>query len=106
MTRLRPAADVAWTEDADTDEPVVALGRVPDGQPILLRDVSALIWLLLVETEDPVVVAADLRDAFPQIPPAEVDGSVRAFVDDLVARGLLVEIPQSERSPDSTSETR
>lgn len=106
MTRLRPAPDVAWTEDPDTSEPVVALGRVPDGRPILLREVSALIWLMLVETEDPAQVAADLLDAFPHIPPAEVEGSVRAFVDDLVARGLLVEPPQSERSPDSTSETR
>ncbi len=106
MTRLRPAPDVAWTEDPDTDEAVVALGLVPDGRPILLREVSALIWLLLAEVEDPDQVSAELIAGFPQIDAAEIETSVRDFVADLRDRGLVVEVPQSERSPDSTSETR
>lgn len=106
MTRLRPAPDIAWAEDPDTTEPVVAIGLVPDGRPMLLREVSALIWLLLVETEDPTEVAAELIAAFPQVDPGEIDASVRDFVADLTARGLVVETDQSDRSPESTSETR
>ena len=61
MTRLKPASDVATTEEDGT----VYAAHLPDGPIVVLDGIAA-----------PDVIRAD----------------VEAFVDDLVARGLLEQV--------------
>jgi hypothetical protein len=86
VTRFMPASDLA-TEVVDD---AVYAARLPSGPIVVLEGVSAVIWEEACADGDRVVehVAARTGRA-----PEEIAESVTAFVDRLVADGLLVRGP-------------
>lgn len=92
MTGYRVAPDVAWVRVAHTSEPQAVAARVPDGPPLALHGTSAVIWLIAVEGGN----ATEVVDRVALVTgehPETVEGAVLEFLDDLVARGLLIAGP-------------
>lgn len=83
MTRLRPGVDVATTEDDGT----IYAAHLPEGPIAVLDGVAGLIWAEACAGERETIVdrVAEATDAAPAVIRADVE----AFVDELVARGLL-----------------
>ncbi|MFC7489209.1 MULTISPECIES: hypothetical protein [unclassified Knoellia] len=81
---LPPRLAVVIPEDVDAQ--LVYLMRAPDGPPVVLQDVSAVIWLLAADGEDDVAAAVGEvvgRDR------GQVETEVEKLLDDLIVRGLL-----------------
>jgi len=83
-----PARLAHVVPDGDRDlSSVVYLMRLPDGVPVVLRDSAAWIWQLAADGEQDVAGAlASLLGLGREA----VDDDVVAYLDELVARGLLV----------------
>lgn len=89
MTRYGIPHEVAHViPDDEPDLPArVFLMQLPDGQPVVLDDSAALIWLLAAEGEEDLVGAmADLVGQQGH----EIAADVTTFLDELVSRGLLI----------------
>jgi hypothetical protein len=81
----RPAPDSAVSADGPG---LVFLANLPDGPIVVLEGVAALIYRVLADgtSDDWVAAVADaVGESRDEVAPA-----VEAFVDDLLARGLLV----------------
>ncbi len=84
MAQLVPGPRVGVVDDGDA----VYVAPLPDGPILVLRDVSALAWRG--------VCAADVDEMVRRVAQAtgeavaDIDADLRAFVDELRARGLLV----------------
>ena len=83
MTRLRPAVDVVTTENDGT----IYAAHLPDGPIVVLDGIAGLIWTEACGGEREAIAdrVAEATDAAPAVIRADVE----AFVDELVARGLL-----------------
>ena len=82
---VRP--DIAWTEARDVRGlPVVYVAPLPAGPISVLPDMSALIWLAVVEGAPDVVGEVAHVTSHPQ---EEVRNDIKAFVGQLVERGLV-----------------
>ena len=77
---------LAWVLDEPADVPTLYLMHVPDGIPLVLTGTAALIWLFAAEGED---VVAALTEVIAD-PPPDLAETTYAYLDDLVADGLLV----------------
>lgn len=74
-------------EGSEVDELVVFLMHLPDGPPVALEALAALIWLVAADgAEDVPAVVADQTDRSVE----EMRDQVNDYLDDLVERGLLV----------------
>ncbi|MFC7488069.1 hypothetical protein ACOCJ7_18105 [Knoellia sp. CPCC 206453] len=86
MTAYAVPRRLAFVVPDEVDAPTVFLMPLPDGPPVVLHDVSAVIWVLAADGEPDVgaamrdVVGGDLT---------EMEEKVRTFLADLVDRGLL-----------------
>lgn len=67
----------------------VFLMFLPDGEPIVLRDVAALIWIAATEEPDVVSTVAEAT----QQPRAAVQATVLDYLDELVVQGLVEREP-------------
>lgn len=88
MTAYRIPARVAHVvaDDDTAAAGTVYLMTLPDGQPAVLRDSAALIWMVAADGEDDVAGAvAELVG----LPTDEVSFEVERFLDELVALGAL-----------------
>lgn len=92
MNGYAVAADVAWLEVPDSQQPTAVAARVPDGPPLAFHGASALIWLSAVEGGDADTIADRVADATGEHPDT-VSPAVRTFLTELVAHGLLVVTP-------------
>ena len=82
---VRP--DIAWTEARDVwGLPIVYVAPIPDGPISVLPDMAALIWLALAEGAPDVVGEVAHVTSHPQ---EEVRDDIKAFVGQLVERGLV-----------------
>lgn len=90
--QYRPGPQVAWVVGSDVlpDDDGVYLVQVPDGRPLVLTGIGGLIWILALEGRP---VARDLADLTGENLEL-VTATVEAFLDDLVARQLLVPIQE------------
>lgn len=70
---------------SETGNAVLCLMPLPDGSPVILQGVAALIWLAASEGRDVVPVVADQVG----LPPEQIEEVTLSFIDDLVRRGLL-----------------
>lgn len=70
------------------DETSVYLCRIPDGAPVRLRGLAALIWVLAADGEQDVTGA--LTELLGE-PPQHIGDQVDEFLTDLVRAGWLVE---------------
>lgn len=79
---------LAWVADHPVADvaPTLFLMHVPDGVPLVLTGTAALIWLFAAEGED---VVEALTEVIAD-PPPDLAETTYAYLDDLVARGLLV----------------
>ena len=76
---------LAWQVDEEQDELVVYLMRLPNGEPVALEGVAALIWVAAVEGEEAVsIVAQATGESREDIEPAVVD-----YLGELVEIGHL-----------------
>lgn len=82
MPGYRVPDDVAWIDKGEE----LFLARVPDGTTLLLRDTGRLIWIVAGNRGHVVDQVANLVG----LPAIHIAADVNAFVDDLIARGLLV----------------
>ena len=84
---------LAWVVEAGAaSEPTrVVIMLLPNGEPMILEGVSALIWLLACETSD---VPQALFEIVGR-PPDEITAETEAFLADLVGRGVLVPIAEA-----------
>ena len=82
MPGYRVPDDVAWIDKGEE----LYLTTVPDGTTVLLRDTARLIWLVAVT----VATSLTRLRTSSTSPPSRSQHEVDAFVDDLIARGLLV----------------
>ena len=79
--------DIAWTEARDVwGLPVVYVAPLPAGPISVLPDMSALIWLAVAEGAPDVVGEVAHVTSHPQ---EEVRNDIKAFVGQLVERGLV-----------------
>ena len=79
--------DIAWTEARDVwGLPVVYVAPLPAGPISVLPDMSALIWLAVAEGAPDVVGEVAHVTSHPQ---EEVRDDIKAFVGQLVERGLV-----------------
>ena len=88
MSRLRPAARVAVVED----EAVVYAATLPDGPIVVLDGGAAAIWVEACAGDRSSI--ADRVAEANRVPVGEIPAAVHAFVDELVARGLLAADPE------------
>lgn len=86
MSRYAPARDVAWI---DLDG-AVYLAAAPDPPIVVLEGPAALIWRAALSSGREGVASEVARTAGVSID--DVRSSVMAFVDDMVARGFLIEL--------------
>lgn len=87
MSRLRPAGGVGVVDEGET----VYAAALPDGPIVVLEEVAAFIWVEACNGE-----RESIADRVAEVTGAgadEVRTDVEAFVDDLVARGLLAADP-------------
>lgn len=86
--RYTLAPDVAYVvaDDFVPGDDAIYLMQVPDGAPIGLNGSGAFVLLAVLDGLDPVEAAA----AASGLSADEVGPDVRVFVDDLVARRVLV----------------
>lgn len=86
--RFTVADNVAWVSGlhftADDEDTYVMV--VPDGHPLQLTGVGALIWDCAVSGDD----VLDLVTQATGASTAEIEHDVRVFLDELVQRGLLI----------------
>ena len=87
MSRLRPAHGVAVVED----DLVVYAAPLPDGPILVLDGGAAAIWIEACAGERSSL--AERVAAATGVPVDTVRPEVEAFVDELLARGLLVADP-------------
>ena len=88
MSRLRPVARVAVVED----EAVVYAATLPDGPIVVLDGGAAAIWVEACAGDRSSI--ADRVAEATGAPVDEIRAAVHAFVDELVARGLLAADPE------------
>jgi hypothetical protein len=88
MSRLRPVARVAVIED----EAVVYAATLPDGPIVVLDGGAAAIWVEACAGDRSSI--ADRVAEATGVPVGEIRAAVHAFVDELVARGLLAADPE------------
>jgi hypothetical protein len=77
---------VAFVVRDDSDAPEVFLMQVPDGPPVVLRDTSALIWILAADGEDDVVGAVSRTVGVGR---DRLEDHVVDHLQELVVRGFL-----------------
>lgn len=83
--RFRVPASVAWLTGDIVEDPNVYLMRVPDGRSLVLRGISAAIWLAAASGEDVVpTIAASTGET-----EETVAADTLAFLDQLTHLGLL-----------------
>jgi hypothetical protein len=70
----------------DVDAPQVFLMPLPDGPPVVLNNISAVIWMLAADGEEDVAGAVA---AVVDMKPEEVRDDVDGYLADLVSRSLL-----------------
>lgn len=87
MTGLRPAPGVAHVDDDD----VVYAAVLPTGPILVLDGGAAAIWV--AACDGPRDTIAERVAASTGAAVADVRADVDAFVAELVARGLLIEVP-------------
>ena len=77
---------LAFVIPDDAETPQVFLMPLPDGPPVVLHDVSAVIWVLAADGE------ADVAGAVSHVVGRrrqEVNHDVTRHLEDLVSKGLL-----------------
>lgn len=79
---------------AEGEDPRVFLVHLPDGIPVVLVGIGALIWLLAIEGE--VDIGAKLAAALVESD-GEVAPTVDAYVNSLVAAGLLCQVVNDQQ---------
>ena len=86
--RFTVADNVAWVRGLDftVDDEDTYVMVVPDGHPLQLTGVGALIWDCAVSGDEVLAQVTQATGASR----GEIEHDVRVFVDDLVARGLLI----------------
>lgn len=79
---------LAWVADQvdENGAPALYLMHVPDGEPLVLTGIAAVIWLFAAQGDD---VVAELAEVVGD-PPPDLAETTAAYLDDLVSRGLLV----------------
>lgn len=82
-------AHVAWCVDEEQDDLAVYLMKLPHGDPVALKGVSALIWVAAVEGEDVVSVVAAATGEDRQ----RVEPECLQHLDDLAESGYLRRLP-------------
>ncbi len=86
------AKRVKWQDDVTFEvagERAVLLD--PSGtEMITLSPIGTLVWQALGQPAAPEAVAADLHGRFPDVPLAEIEADVTAFLDELAELGLVV----------------
>jgi len=83
---VRPGPDTAYVLD---ESGLVALARVPEGPPFVLEGSAALIWTEIVRGGTVAEVTGRVAVRVER-PPDEIAPDVAAFVEELLAQGLLV----------------
>lgn len=89
MTAYRVPHDLAYDViEAESQEsaPTVYLMRLPDGQPLMLRDMGAWIWLLAADGVPN--IAEEIADA-TSVDVQKIGPEVAGFLATLVNDGLL-----------------
>lgn len=85
--RYQVPAKLAYVvDDRVAGSPVVYLMQLPDGEALVLQGSGGVIWAIAADGEDdvPAAVAGAVG-----CPVDDIVDDVNAFLDDLVARGLL-----------------
>ena len=82
--RYRVPPGLAW-QVVEEDELTIYLMPLPDGDPVALRGVGALIWVAAIEGEDAV---ATIVEATRQ-PREAIEATVLDYLGQLVAAGHL-----------------
>lgn len=78
--------NLAWVDGSEYGyDGDLYLTKVPDGDTVLLRGSSRLIWLAAVESPDPLAEVA----AAAGLPASEIAGDVSSFLAELTGKGLL-----------------
>lgn len=86
MTSYRAPRRVAWVaEEAEDGHVTLYLMPLPAGEPVILRDLAAVIWDVAATEGDQ--VAARVRDLMSR-PDAELN-MIQDFLAELVEAGLL-----------------
>jgi hypothetical protein len=88
QVRVGRGERVAWLDLVDRDEDKLYVASLPDGPPLLLSDSAALIFLVAVEGGTLDDVVARVAGQAGQ-PPESIRADVLAFVEELLALGLL-----------------
>ena len=86
MTGWRHSPDVAWLGDRERAV-LLPLDRLEE-LPLVLIGSSAAIWHAVDGARDADAVVETVANAF-DLSPEAVEDDVRAFLDDLAARGLI-----------------
>ena len=86
MSRFGVPRRVAFVVHEDSEAPEVFLMRLPDGPPVVLRDISAVIWSLAADGEPDVVGAVSRAVGVAR---QEVEDHVVGHLRHLAAQGLL-----------------
>ena len=97
MTAYRVPPRVAHVVADEHSPPAgtVYLMTLPDGQPAVLRDSAAVIWMVAAEGEDDVAGAVATLFGMSV---EEVSADVERFLDELVALGVL-EVDDAKDAP-------
>lgn len=82
---------LAFVVPDDVETPQVFLMPLPDGPPVVLHDISAVIWVLAADGEADVAAAVG---EVVGVSPDEVEGDVAQHLEELVAKRLLT--PRSD----------
>lgn len=79
-------ADIAWIDGSEYGyDGDLYLTQLPDGNTVLLRGSSRLIWLAAIKTSDPLTEVA----AAAGLPTSEIAGEVSSFLAELTSKGLI-----------------
>lgn len=79
---------LAWQVDEEQDELVVYLMRLPNGEPVALEGVAALIWVAALEGEDAVSIVAQATGE----PRQGIESAVVNYLGELMEAGHLRQV--------------
>jgi hypothetical protein len=86
MSRFCVPRRLAFVVHDESEAPAVFLMSLPDGPPVVLRDISAVIWCLAADGEPDVVGAVSRAVGVAR---QEVEDHVVGHLRDLAAEGFL-----------------